>query len=83
VSRFQGRVKYNKERMRLLRFKRPTALAQISTEVYYSSPLKMILELLRCTLQSILKRGGFEKPLQKSSRFDSHSTGKSNGLAGR
>lgn len=83
VPRFQGRAKCNEERMRLLRFKRPTALAQISTEVYLSSPLKMILESLRCTLQSILERGGLEKPLRKSSRFDSHSTSKSNGSAGR
>jgi hypothetical protein len=83
VPRFQGRAKCNEERMRLLRFKRPTALAQISTEVYRSSPLKIILESLRCTLQSILERGGSEKPLRKSSRFDSHNTDKSNGSAGR
>lgn len=83
VPRFQGRAKCNEERMRLLRFKRPIALEQINTEVYRSSPLKMILESLRCILQSILERGGFEKPLRKSSRFDSHSTDKSNGSAGK
>lgn len=81
VPRFQGRAKCNEERMRLLTFKRPTALARISTEVYRFSPLEMILEPLCCTLQSILEGGG--KLLRKSSRFDSHSTDKSNGSAGR
>lgn len=80
VPRFQGRAKCNEERMRLLRFKRPTILEQINTEVFYSSPLKIILESLRCILQSILEGGG--KPVRKSSRFDS-STDKSNGSAGK
>ena len=83
VPRFQGRAKCNEERMRLLKFKRSTALGQISTEVYRSSPLKMILESLRSILQSILEGGGFEKPLRKSSRIDSHSTDKINGPAGK
>jgi hypothetical protein len=50
VLRFQGHAKYNEKHMRLLRFKRPTALAQISTEVYRSLSLKTILELLHYTL---------------------------------
>ena len=67
VPRFQGRAKCNEERMRLLTFKRPAALEQINTEIYRFSPLKMILESLRCTLQSILEGGGFKKPLPRSS----------------
>jgi hypothetical protein len=53
VPRFRGRAKCNEERMRLLRFNRPAVLEQINTEVYRSSPLKMILESLCCILQSI------------------------------
>jgi hypothetical protein len=81
VPRFQGRAKCNEKRMRLLRFKRPAVLEQINTEVYRSSPLKMILESLCCILQSILEGGG--KPVRKSSRFDPHSTDKSNGSVGK
>ena len=69
--------------MRSLRFKRLTALAQISIKVYYSLPFKMILELLYCTLQSILERGRFGKPLQKSFRFNIYSANKSNNSAKR
>lgn len=82
VPRFQGRVKCNEERMRFLTFKKPIALGQISTEVYCSSTLKMILEPLRCILQSILEGGRFERPLWKSSRIDLHSIDKSNGSDG-
>ena len=82
VPRFQGRAKCNEERMGLLRFKRPTALAQIRTEVYRLSPLKKILRSLRCNLLYI-KKGGFGKALRKSSRIDSHIINKSNGSAGR
>jgi hypothetical protein len=80
VPRFQGRAKCNEERIRLLTFKRPTALGQINTEVYRLSPLKMILESLRCILQSILEGGGFEQlqqPSRKSIRIGSFNTGKS------
>ena len=56
VPRFQGRAKCNEERMRLLRFKRPTALAQISTEVYRSSPLKMIVGRLRLDISHLTQR---------------------------
>ncbi|PVH72523.1 hypothetical protein DL98DRAFT_539128 [Cadophora sp. DSE1049] len=81
VPRVRGRTKCNEERMRFLTFKRPTALAEISTEVYRFSRLEMILEPLRCTLHSILEGGG--NPSRKSSRLHSCSTNENNGLAGR
>ena len=73
VPRFQGRAKCSEERMRLLTFKTPTKLGQISTEVYHSSNLKMILEPYRCILQSILEGGGFENSSRKSSRISLYS----------
>jgi hypothetical protein len=78
LPRFQGRAKCNEERMRTMEFKRPAALEQISTDIYSFSHLKMILEPLRCVLQSILEGGGFEQPLRKSARIGSSTTSESN-----
>ena len=65
LPRVRGPGKDIEERMRSLTFTRPKRLRQISTGVWWLSPLEN-LESFRCILQNILEGDGSEKPLRQS-----------------